>query len=174
MTDDTDSNSLLTATNIFTAINSALSALNLTNCPYFSFSQNKCLISLTQEATIQIVDTNLSKYLLGFSSSQSSTSTYSMTGKNLINLSFDSYIFLYLRDLGSQVQSIPGSFKIQLSSPFCSKNYINEQTSYKQKITCYGNKTYAYYEVQFYDRLGYQITSNNGLHYSLTFRILLN
>jgi len=157
----TDTNSLLTSTNIFTAINSAFSDLNLSNTPYFSFLKNKCLISLTQEATIQIVDTNLSKYLLGFSSSQSSgSSTDSMTGKNLINLSFDSYIFLYLRDLGSQVQSIPGSFKIQLSSPFCSINYINEQTSYK--------------EVQFYDRLGYQITSNNGLHYSLTFRIILN
>ena len=171
----TDTNSLLTSTNIFTAINSKLSDLNLSNTPNFSFSKNKCLITLTQAATIQIVDTNLSKYLLGFSSNQSSgSSTKLMTAKNLINLSFDSYIFLYLKDLGSQVQSICGSFKIQLSSPFSSINYINEQTSYKQKITSNTNKTYAYFEIQFYDRLGYQITSNNGLHYSLTFRIILN
>ena len=171
----TDTNSLLTSTNIFTAINSKLSDLNLSNTPNFSFSKNKCLITLTQAGTIQIVNTNLSKYLLGFSSNQSSgSSTKLMTAKNLINLSFDSYIFLYLKDLGSQVQSICGSFKIQLSSPFSSINYINEQTSYKQKITSNTNKTYAYFEIQFYDRLGYQITSNNGLHYSLTFRIILN
>jgi len=171
----TDTNSLLTSTNIFTAINSKLSDLNLSNTPNFKFVKNKCSISLTQAATIQIVNTNLSKYLLGFSSNQSSgSSTKLMTAKNLINLSFDSYIFLYLKDLGSQVQSICGSFKIQLSSPFSSINYINEQTSYKQKITSNTNKTYAYFEIQFYDRLGYQITSNNGLHYSLTFRIILN
>jgi hypothetical protein len=174
----TDTNSLLTSTNIFTAINYKINSKMQdidSNTPNFSFYKNKCLITLPRAGTIQIVDTNLSKYLLGFSSNQSSGgSTKLMTGKNLINLSFDSYIFLYLKDLGSQVQSICGSFKIQLSSPFSSINYINEQTSYKQKITSNTNKTYAYFEIQFYDRLGYQITSNNGLHYSLTFRIILN
>lgn len=169
----TDANSLLTATNIITALNSKFSELGFTDF-VASISQNKLTIQFNDTHDLTIIDTNLSKYILGFSSSQSVSSSTSITADYIINLNFDTYINMYIPNIsgdGANNRNLC-TFKIQLNSMFGTITYTDESTSYKQKITCYGNKTYNYFNIQFYDRLGYKITSNNNQHYSVTFRLI--
>jgi hypothetical protein len=97
-----------------------------------------------------------------------------MTSDYTVNLNFDTYINLFIKNVhGEGINSNHlCSFKTQLNGDWGSILYTDEFSTYRQKITLYGEKTYSDFQIQFIDRLGNQIVSNNNQHFSLTFRII--
>ena len=150
----------------------------------FSLSQllttpNRLLITFsgTTVTTFTIIDTNLSKYVLGFRAGIDTLAgqVYSASYSNF-NLSFDNYILLYIPSLngmnacmGQQIST----FKIPLNSNTNTVYYYFEGSSFSQFVDITDrNLNLSSLTVFVYDRFGYNLTPM-GLDYSFSLAIEL-
>jgi len=162
------------ASSLCTAINTAFTALSLSNTPTFSVSSNNIVVTLTSSATYSISSGNLANHVLGFSTSTNGTGT-TFTATNAFNLSYDTYISMYFPTLPAKNSSSNRQimhFKLPISGVNGSVYYLYENFSFNQELQIYDSSyIISNLRVQFYDRFGCQITSNNGLDYSFSLAI---
>ena len=161
---------------LLTDINTAFTALNLTNTPVFSLSFGKVVITITSTATILITQTTLSKYILGFSKLNSIGT--GITATNNYNLAYDIYINLYINNIPFANQTINSqlcSFKIPFSGVGNTIYYLFNNNSFTQYLNLTDkNYNLSYLKVSFYDRFNYAISINNGLDYSFSLLVEYN
>ena len=140
---------------------------------------NRLLVTFsgTTVTTFNFIDTNLSKYVLGFYSKKDTLSgqVYAASYSNY-NLSFDNYILMYVPSLngmnacmGSQI----ATFKIPLNSSTNQVYYYFEFNSFQQFVDITDrNLTLSSLNVVIYDRFGYNLNPL-GLDYSFTLAVEL-
>ena len=136
---------------------------------------NRVLATVTGAATFSIVDTNLSKYILGFRASRDSLvgSLYAAGGN--YNLTPDNYILLHIPSLNGMNASMMGplqsTFKIPLNSITNQVYYYFESSTFKQFVDIHDpNLVLSNLVIYVVDRFGNSL-SPNGLDYSLTLEL---
>jgi hypothetical protein len=142
------------------------------NPPTFSVSGSNVVITVGTSAIISITSNTLSQ-ILGFSSNQSTTtSAVSLTASGFYNLAIDSYIGLAFTNLPVYNQTTNYSFKIQLNGSEGTLIFSNSNAIMSQALN-FASKDFiiSYFSVKFFDRFGYQILTNNGLHWSFSLMI---
>jgi len=154
---------------LLTAINTAFTALSLTNTPTFSYNGLYVIITLTTSTTYSITSSNLSKYVLGFSSTTSGTGK-TLTATNPFNLSYDTYFIMYFPNLpvnnNSATQQIL-HFKLPISGINGAVYYYYENFGLTQELQITdSNYIINNVRVVFYDRFG--CTVSNYLDYSMS------
>ena len=161
---------------LLTDINTAFTALTLTNTPVFSLSNGKIVITLTNSATILISQTTLSRYVLGFSKLNGIGT--GITAQNNYNLAYDVYINMYINNIpisNTTIHSQLCSFKIPFSGIGNTVYYLFNNNSFTQYLNISDDKYHLnYLKVSFYDRFNYQIMTNNGLDYSFSLLVEYN
>ena len=161
---------------LLTDMNSAFTALTLTNTPVFSLSSGKVVITLTSTATMLITQTTLSKYILGFSKLNSIGT--GITATNNYNLAYDTYINMYINNIpisNTTIHSHLCSFKIPFSGVGNTVYYLFNNNSFTQYLNITDpNYHLNFLKVTFYDRFNYQILTNNGLDYSFSLLVEYN
>jgi hypothetical protein len=127
----------------------------------------------SQTNSFNIIDTNLSKYILGFRNGIDSLvgSVYAASYSNY-NLNADNYILLYIPTLNGMNSAMGGgvisSFKLPFNTIFGNIYYYQENTSFKQSIsTTSSNLTVSDLTVIIYDKYGNNINPN-GFNYSFS------
>ena len=130
-------------------------------------------ITLTGAATFAIIDTNLSKYILGFRGARDSlvSGVYAASISNY-NLNADNYVLLYIPSLNGMNASMTGglqsTFKIPLNSITNQVYYYFEGSSFPQAVDVHDpNMVLTNIVVYVLDRFGNSL-SPNGLDYSFT------
>lgn len=124
----------------------------------------------TTPSSFSIIDTNLSKYILGFRQSRDSLSTNIYNAYSVWNLNIDNYINLYIPAfLANANQSSQfSSFKIPLNTFNGQVYYYFENNSFPQYIEIKdSNFTLASFNAIIMDKFGNNINSM-GLDYSFT------
>ena len=136
---------------------------------------NRLLITFTGGTTtssFSIIDTNLSKLVLGFRSANDtlSSSVYAASYSNY-NLSYDNYILMYIPTLCGMNASQSGqqsTFKIPLNTVNNQVYYYFEASSFKQWVDITdAQMTISSLQVILFDRFGYN-HNPSGLDYSFT------
>jgi hypothetical protein len=162
------------ASTLCTAINNAFTALSLINTPTFSVSGNYIIVTLNSSATYSITNGVLANNALGFSKSTSGTGT-SFTAGNAYNLSYDTYIVMYFPNLPVNNNSAGNQmlhFKLPISGVNGALYYYYEGFGFHQELQVTDTSyIISNLKVQFFDRFGFQITSNSGLDYSFSLSI---
>lgn len=130
-------------------------------------------ITLTGVSSFSIVDTNLSKYILGFRAARDSlvSGLYAASSSNY-NLNIDNYILLHIPSLNGMNASMMGplqsTFKVPLNSVTNQVYYYFENSSFKQYVDISDpNLVLSNLVVYVVDRFGNSL-SPNGLDYSFT------
>lgn len=126
--------------------------------------------------SFSIIDTNLSKYVLGFRGLYDSlpttvgvSPTYNASNSNW-NLNYDNYISLYIPSLGSScsMSNQLQTFKIPLNTVTNQVYFYQEGSSFRQWIDiCDSNFTMSNITVIVYDKFGNNLNPN-GLDFSFT------
>lgn len=136
-------------------------------------------ITTTGVSSFSIIDTNLSKYILGFRGDRDSfsSSQYKASVSNY-NLFADNYILLYIPTLNGMNASMMGglqsTFKIPLNSITNQVYYYFEGSSFPQGVDVQDpNMVLTNLVVYVLDRFGNSL-SPNGLDYSFTLELELD
>ena len=139
---------------------------------------NRLLITFTggtTTSTFSVIDTNLSKYILGFRASKDvlSGGVYSASYSNF-NLNPDNYILMYIPSLNGMNASMSGqqsTFKIPLNSVTNQVYFYQEESSFQQFVDITDkNLMLSSLIVYITDKFGNDL-QNNGLDYSFTLAI---
>ena len=131
----------------------------------------------TTTSSFAIIDTNLSKYALGFRAAKDTLlgGVYAATYSNY-NLSFDNYITMYipsLNGMNANMGSAQGTFKIPLNSATNQVYYYFESTSFSQFVDITDKSlVLSSLQVTLYDRFGCNLNPM-GLDYSFSLAIEL-
>jgi hypothetical protein len=133
-------------------------------------------ITLTGASTFSIVDTNLSKYILGFRSANDSlvSGVYTASSSNY-NLNADNYFLMHIPSLNGMNASVGGplqsTFKIPLNCITNQVYYYFESASFPQYVDIRDpNMVLSNLIVYIVDRFGNAI-SPNGLDYSFSLAV---
>jgi hypothetical protein len=142
-----------------------------------TFSQNtslpfRLMITFSNANTFSIIDTNLSKYILGFRNKKDTliNNVYNASFSNY-NLNCDNYVSMYIPTLNGMNASMSGqqsTFKIPLNPVSNQVYFYQKNSSFKQwiditdKNLCFTNVT-----VILFDKFGKNLNPN-GLDYSFT------
>lgn len=161
---------------LLTDINTAISALGISNTITLSISSsnpNKISITLSTSATLVILTTGLSQYILGINNQSVTGTILNATNNFLLNV--DNYINIYFSNIPSTSHNNYGgvisSYKIPLN---CTSNvvyYNAENQSFSQYIEITdSNYVLTNLNVKLLDRWG-NIIPSQGLDYSFTLGI---
>ena len=127
----------------------------------------------TTVTTFQVLDTNLSKYILGFRSTDALISNIVNASTNY-NLSVDNYILMYVPSLNSMNANMGGqvsTFKIPLLGFTNSVFYYFDGNSYQQWVDITDpNMVLSGLQVILYDKFGKNLQPN-GLDWSMTLQV---
>ena len=175
-----------TIQDLITAINYALGGLvpNVTillSTPYVYYPY-RIRISFTGTTTttsFTIIDTNLSKYILGFRAGKDVLTTdttgvsYNATSSDW-NLSFDNYINMYIptfNSMNANMYGLVSTFKIPLNSNAGDVYYYFQNESFTQSVYITDpNFVFNNLTIIIYDRYGKDL-NNHGLDYSFTLEV---
>ena len=128
----------------------------------------------TTVSTFNFIDTTLSKYILGFRSTDALIGGTVVNGTANYNLSADNYILMYVPSLNSMNANMGGqisTFKIPLLGFTNSVFYYFDGNSYQQWVDISDdNLVLSGLQVIIYDKWG-QNLSPNGLDYSFTLQV---
>ena len=127
-------------------------------------------------SSFNIIDTNLSMYMLGFRKKYDSliSNVYTATYSNY-NLNADNYLHLYLPNIPGINASMNGGSKSTFKIPFDSVSnnvyFFQEQTSFVQYVDCRNsNFNLSLLTAVLYDRYG-NIINSRGFDYSMSLKI---
>jgi hypothetical protein len=152
-------------------INTAAAATIVANTPTFAVTSSTTTpyrVTITSAAsTLVVVDTNLSRYMLGLRS----TDTFSggvLTGSANYNLSVDNYLNFSISSLPASSQNVNGSlctFKIPLNATNNSIFYYLENSCFQQWVDVQDpNYVFSGLTVAIKDRFGNDINPQGGDH----------
>ena len=157
-------------TDITTLFNSS----SIPNNPTFTSTGNKILITVTGNVNFNVVQSNLSRYILGFNGNQ--ISSYSSTNSTITSqfnylLNVDNYINMYLADIpysNNTSNGLIASFKIPLNAVNNVVYFFGEENSFSQSLDI-TNPTFviSQIKVKLIDRFG-NVLDNNGVDYSFS------
>lgn len=140
--------------------------------------QNRLMFNFigTGLTSFSIIDTNLSKYILGFrgmydvlTNTIGVAQTYMATNSNW-NLNFDNYISLYIPSLGSSssMSNQLQTYKVPLNTVTNQVYFYQEGSSFRQWVDISDvNFTMSNITVIVYDKFGFNLNPN-GLDFSFT------
>ena len=134
---------------------------------------NKLIITFSSATTFSVIDTNLSKYILGFRTTDTLSSNI-FTGSCNFNLTPDNYISIYIPSFNSYNANQVGywsTFKLPLNAITNQVYYYLEQAAFEQFVNINDdNLVLSSLTVHIYDRFGNNINPN-GSDYSFTLQI---
>lgn len=168
-----------TIDSLVTDINAAITALGISYTTITLSVANTLTHQLTftlgtPSVPFTIVDTNLSKYNLGFRADQCSVVGSSYTAPYSYNLNIDHYLTLYIPELNSLNASMSGqrsTFKLPCASVWSNILYWNEQDFFKQWVDITDSSlTLSQLTVRILDRFGND-PNPRGLDYSMTISV---
>ena len=158
---------------ILDALNSQLQPFNGTTMQFMVNSKSQVYVYFTGTAitSFSIMETNLSRFILGFRSydvltSISSSSSYIASCR--YSMSMDTFITIFISNLEhNNIHNNCQTFKIAFQSEYGQMFFYNENMTYSQFI-CDFNKTQVCNNlmVKILDRFGNQLVSN--IDYSMT------
>ena len=161
-------------------INTACAAVVSKVSPVFSLSTSLTtpmrLLVTTSSLSFRIIDTNLSKYVLGFRADKDSLSSgVYAASTSVYNLNFDNYLLMYIPTLNGLNASMNGglqsTFKIPLNSVQSQVYYYQESSSFEQHVDITDpNLCFTNLSVIILDRFGKPVAPN-GLDYSFTLSV---
>ena len=162
---------------ILDAINSRLQTYQGITISFLLNSINKVYVSFTGTfpTTFSIIETNLSKWILGFRSTDSLIKTGVVScfynASTRFNMNIDNYITVLITNLvnenGHDNQS---TFKVSFNAEYNQIFYYNEFLSYTQFVSNLDYKQVMVdMNIKILDRFGFQLFSN--LDYSMTLLI---
>ena len=158
-------------TAITTAVATTISGSGATMT--FAVNSSKITITTTGVSSFSWTDTNLSKYILGFRTTDTFASN-SITGSCNYNLSPDNYINIYMPTFNAYNANQTGSwssFKLPLNSVIGNVYYYQDENSFTQSIDIRDdNLVMSQLQVIIYDRFGNNINPN-GADWSFTLKI---
>ena len=130
---------------------------------------------VTATTSFSMTNTNLSKYILGFRSTDALVSSVVSASCN-INLNPDNTIFLHIpvfNGINAHTSGIPSTFKIPLNSIYNQTYFYNEESSFYQFVDITDpNIRVKDIVVTIYDKYGLNLNSN-GNDYSFTLALEL-
>ena len=150
-------------------VNMILSLTSSTTTPYrllFTFSGS------TTTSSFSVIDTNLSKFILGFRASKDtlSSSVYTASYANY-NLNCDNYILMYIPTLNcvnSSMSNQISTFKVPLNSIINQVYFYQENSSFIQFVDIDNNNlSFNSLTVQLFDKFGCNLNPN-GMDYSFS------
>ena len=158
---------------ILDALNIQLQTFNGTTMQFMVNSKNQVYVNFTGTAItmFSIIETKLSRFMLGFRNNDilASTSSSCMYIANCrYNMSLDNFITILITNLEhSNSHNIGSTFKISFQSEYGQMYFYNENLTYTQFI-CDFNKNQVCNDlrVKIMDRFGNQLISN--IDYSMT------
>jgi len=159
---------LITALNI--AIGSGGTFAAVTSSTSTALPQLQLTPASTKTATF---GSSLLNTLLGFTSGQTATNPSVITATNCLNLNFDTYVYIYINNLGiSSQEPIKYTFKVPLNNTtFGSTLFWSDENQNHQSIEVTDNAVRVdRLQIQVLDRFG-NILNNNGLDWSMTLEI---
>ena len=171
----------VTIASLLTDLNNLMGPLIPSGAPILNvnyFQQNRLMFNFvgTIPTTFSVIDTNLSKYILGFRGSYDGfvnvagfAQTYMATNSNW-NLNFDNYISLYIPSLGSScsMSNQLQTFKVPLNTVTNQVYFYQEGSSFRQWVDISdSNFTMSNITVIVYDKFGNNLNPN-GLDFSFT------
>ena len=159
-------------TNLVSGVSIAFALAGSTNTPL------RLKITLTGATSFAIIDTNLSKYILGFRAERDAlvSGVYAASTSNY-NLNADNYVLLYIPSLNGMNASMTGglqsTFKVPLNSITNQVYYYFEGSSFPQAVDIHDpNMVLTNIVVYILDRFGNSL-SPNGLDYSFSLELTL-
>lgn len=157
----------LTIDSLLTAINNAFVGVLPSTTVTFAYSGNRVSVSATSSTitSFSLLDTNLSKHVLGFRNVTYSGLSSTATVDYLLNA--DNYVVMYLKNIPSDNTSGNGnmncSFKIPLNAVNGMVLFLADESSNKQHINVLDSSNHlSFLHVQIYDRFNELILSNNA------------
>ena len=157
----------LTIDALITVINNSFVGVIPSTTVTFAYSGNRVSVSATSSTitSFSLVDTSMSKYVLGFRNVTFSGLSASASVDYLLNV--DNYVVMYLKSVPSDNTAGNGnincSFKIPLNAVNGMVLFVSDESSNKQFINVLDSSNHlSYLIVQIYDRFNELILSNNA------------
>ena len=156
-------------------INSGLQPFNNTTIVFLLNTSNNVYIKITGKlpAVFSIVDSNLSRFILGFRSGldlidNSIIGTRIYTAVNRYNLNCDNFITILICNLSyTNGHTNQSTFKIPFNAQINQVFYYNELNSYNQFVSSIDiRQVLMFLDVKIFDRFGVQLKST--IDYSMT------
>jgi hypothetical protein len=131
-------NNYTSIASLISDLNTACTSLVPSTTITFSANSTSNIITCTTSGAslLDIQPSTLATYVLGFRS-YTGTGTTTLVAAVPWNLAFDTYVYLYLKNIPVNRLTTFGtqkSFKVQLTSSFGGGQYLDENTSYVQAI----------------------------------------
>lgn len=158
-------------------LTTAFNANSIPSKPTFSVSGNYVIITVSGNVSYSVVQTNMSRYILGFNGNQASSyATNSViTGQYNYLLNVDNYVSIYINNIPHSSMSFSNklsTFKIPLNCISGVVYFTADDNTFHQKVFVYDdNFVLDKLNVQVLDRFGY-LLNNNGLDFSMTLEIV--
>ena len=135
---------------------------------------NRLQINFSSATSFSIIDTNLSKYILGFRTTDTLATNIFTASSSNYNLNVDNYINLYMPSFNAYNANQNGSwstFKLPLNSINNQIYFYQDESSFEQSIDINDNNlVLSSLVVYVLDRFGNNLNPN-GLDYSFTLAI---
>jgi hypothetical protein len=162
--------SLLTA--VSTSCNTAIVASGITmTFNLNNNNNNRVIINFSSASSFSIIDTNLSKYIMGLRTTDTLVGNIFSASSSNYNLNSDNYVNIYIPSFNSLNANQNGSwstFKLPLNSINNQVYYYQDASSFEQSIDINDdNLVLSSLTVFIYDRFGNNLNPN-GFDYSFT------
>lgn len=156
---------LLLCSALQTAINNQI--VGTTSTVSSSDITNRISITLTNDYQIEIHETNLTKYILGFSNGQKNKT---ITGIKNYNMNHDLYIALQFSGVQSAYVNHPMTFKIPITKNLGTIQNLQVNDWFEQIVNVENQTNLSSFKLQVSDQYGYKL-DNNGCDFSLTIQL---
>ncbi len=160
-----------TLTTLLSALNTAVSGIGSFTAPVAP-STKLTFTAASATRTFTTVSAGSIAYLLGFTAGQSAGSGATITATNSYNLSQDTYISIWLKNLYTSSSETPQiSFKIPVNSTSGTITFFGDESQFCQYLDITESRPILdRLDIQVNDRFG-NLLDNNGVDWSFTIAI---
>lgn len=156
---------LLLCSALQTAINNQV--VGTTSTVSHSDITNKISVSLTNSYQIEIHETNLTKYILGFNDGQKGST---ITGLRNYNFNHDLYVSLQFSGCQSAFVNHPMTFKIPITKNLGEIQNLQMNHWFEQVVNVENQTNLSSIKIQVYDQYD-NLLDNNGCDFSFTLQL---